>query len=155
MWPNRDGTISLVDASGAWELHDEAYLRRIRDIWAHMDRPAPPAPDLQKMMALDLRQNELSQQMGKLAQRQAELAQRSMKVPASEHGAFAKGQADLQNQQALLAQAMADVASERAAQNQVMAEFSRHMADAAMQAQEQVNAVLADARRHQKLDKVD
>jgi hypothetical protein len=150
----KDGYITIVNEDGQWELRDPAYLARIRAIYADAFKgaPPPPATDRKREMELDQRQAVLNEQMQKLAERRAALSiQQAHPTHPTDREAYAEGNAAIGREQADIARQMAEIGRQRAEQGRTQAEWGRTQAEAGRKANEQVQAVIADARRNHKL----
>ena len=150
----KDGYITIVNEDGRWELRDPTYLARIRAIYADAFKAAPPPPatDRKREMELDQRQAVLNEQMQKLAERRAALSvQQANPTHPTDREAYAEGNAAIGREQADIARQMAEIGRQRAEQGRTQAEWGRTQAEAGRMANEQVQAVIADARRNHKL----
>lgn len=155
----RNGYVTVVNEQGRWELHDPAYLARIRNIYQNSFKNGP-APlqepiDPKREAELDRRQALLEEQMAKLSERQTELAQTEGRSGHAGDPAYGKAHAEIGREQGEIGRQMGEVASERAMHGRTQAEWNREIAEQARKANEQVEAVLAEARRNHALTKVD
>jgi beta-lactamase regulating signal transducer with metallopeptidase domain len=133
----------------AWVLKDPAYVKRIREayaegrVWADKERDAA-----EKQADVDRRQAVLNDQMARLSMKQAELVSRQTNKGGSNPAAYAAGHQAIGKEQAELAKDMAELEKERAAIGQMNVAAARRQAEAARKADDEVQAIVAEAIRN-------
>lgn len=154
----RKGYLTITNDDGQWELHDPAYLARIRAIYQQSFKGGP-APlqqpiDPKRAAELDQRQAMLSEQMARLSQRQSELAIAESRSGHAGNPEYAKAHSEIGREQGEIGRQMGEVARERAMHGRTEAEWNREIAEQARKANERVEAVIAEALRNHALTRV-